>query len=143
MKAQMRSGCMESSSWGIHDILCGTSTCSYADAEELGTQLYAAATGALRTALQDGSFISAVKADLSTVAGIHDILDAAPVSVSFEDVIIPIIQRFPSSSPSSMPSCTPSVSPTESPSMDDYGVKLFYPNWDFGDQGCRKSAMIS
>lgn len=77
---------------------CGASTCSYATAEELGTQLYAAATGALKTALQDGSFRSELQDDLPAIAAIQDILDGATVSVDFEDVIIPLLQRFPSSS---------------------------------------------
>ena len=114
-------------------VLCGTSTCS--DAETLGTALYNTATGALKAAMQDGSFISDLQAELSK-SQITATLDGASAAVSLDELIIPILQRYPSSSPSSMPSCTPSASPTGSPSSE-YGVKMFYPNWLIGDQGCR------
>ena len=114
---------------------CGSPTCSFATAEELSNQVYADATGALKTALQDGSFINDLSQ--SDIDGIQDILAGASASVDFEELIVPLMQRYPSSSPTSLPSCTPSASPTESPTSKDIGVKLFYPNWKFGDQGCR------
>ena len=117
--------------------ICSNSDCS--DAETLGNQVYEQATGDLQDALSDGTFLNALSSDINASANIAAILsnDAnLPPTATFEDVIIPFLERYPSLAPSGTPSCSPSASPTEKPSTAN-GVNLFYPKWMQGNEGCR------
>ena len=69
--------------------ICSDSACT--DAYTVGTELYTKATDDLKGALQDGSFVADVKADLSATTEVNAILDAANLSWDFDDLIIPLL----------------------------------------------------
>jgi hypothetical protein len=69
--------------------ICSNADCT--DAEAVGTQLYTTATGDLKAALQDGSFVAAVKADISATNEVNTILDNAGITWDFDALVIPLL----------------------------------------------------
>ncbi|KAL7425734.1 hypothetical protein ACHAXM_000147 [Skeletonema potamos] len=71
------------------EAICTDSACS--DAQSVGNALYTQATGALKLALQDGTFKSDLKTALNASLEIATILDDALLYWNFSAVVIPIL----------------------------------------------------
>lgn len=91
----------------VLQAICTNSACS--DAQTVGNQVYTQATGDLKDALQDGTFLLGLQDDLSASTDIVAILDAADLSWGFADLVIPILNLS----------------------------NFWYPDWNSGDIGCK------